>query len=452
MSTQEPTHSIGPKARSAPRLVVFWDGGAVSKALPGTGTWIIGRGEDVHVRVDHPSVSRRHVALHLTSSVRIEDLGSANGTRVAGRALVPRQPVALASGDIVSLGDARLMIQAPTDEGQPAATAEPRSGPVGAAMRAVYETAERMALGTISVLLLGETGVGKEILATHIHEASKREGPFLRLNCAAVSETLVESELFGHEKGAFTGAAKAKSGLLEAASGGTVLLDEVADLSIGMQSKLLRALENREVFRVGSVRPTTIDVRFLAATSRDVHALVADGRFRADLYYRLGGAVIRIPPLRERTEEIRSLAELLLRASAERMRRAPPRLHDHAVSLLERHAWPGNVRELRNVVERAILLAPSDEIGPSHVVFDDAPPPSAASVPSFHPPETMRTVPPADAGKLSEVLSGIEKERILAALEACGGNQTRAAEMLGMRRATLVARLDAYGVKRPRRR
>jgi DNA-binding NtrC family response regulator len=329
------------------------------------------------------------------------------------------------------------MVQSHGDEAAPA-SADAAAPVLGAAMRAIHATADRMASGNISILLLGETGVGKEVLATRIHERSGRQGPFLRLNCAAVSESLVESELFGHEKGAFTGALAPKIGLLEAAARGTVLLDEIGDLPVGMQSKLLRALENQEIFRVGSVRPMSIDVRFLAATSRDLHALVAQDRFRPDLYYRLGGAVIRIPPLR---------------ATATRMARPVPRMSPDAVTLLERHAWPGNLRELRNVLERAFLLASPHDIGPEHIVLEEAPSSRMAPATSAMTPTIAPSLPASSsAGTLESELSELERQRILEALEACGGNQTRAAEMLGMRRATLVARLDVYGVKRPRRR
>jgi transcriptional regulator with GAF, ATPase, and Fis domain len=332
--------------------------------------------------------------------------------------------------------------------------------------RAVYDTVDRMAVGEISILLLGETGVGKDVLATRIHERSGRPGPLLRLNCAAVPEALLESELFGHERGAFTGAVQSKAGLFEVAARGTVLLDEIGELSVGVQSKLLRALENREIIPVGSVKARSIDVRFIAATSRDLHDLVASGRFRPDLYYRISGAVARIPPLRERLVELPHLAGLFLAATAGRMNRPPPVLSAEARRRLEAHHWPGNLRELRNVMERAILLGATSMVLPEHVVLDvptgayqaiQMPPPSTAALTDIPPapaaPASIpsASVPSASGQSLSQAMSDLERRTILEALEACGGNQTRAAKLLGMRRGTLLARLDAYGVKRPRR-
>jgi two-component system response regulator AtoC len=296
---------------------------------------------------------------------------------------------------------------------------------VGEVMRRVQTLADRAAAGTINVLIVGETGVGKEVLARRIHQLSPRaDRPFVAVNCAALSEALFESELFGHERGAFTGAAQAKPGLLETAPGGTVFLDEVAELPPALQAKLLRVLETREVLRVGSVRPRPIDVRFVAATNRDLEGEVARGTFRRDLYFRLNGMTLAIPPLRERRQEIpglcrRFLAELCATAG----RRRAPRLTDEAREHLQARRWPGNVRELRNAIERALLLAPGDEITPEHLATDpEAPPPIED-----------------------------ERERILRVLGACAGNQSRAARQLGISRKVLIARLDAYGVARPRK-
>jgi DNA-binding NtrC family response regulator len=241
------------------------------------------------------------------------------------------------------------------------------------------------------------------------------------INCAALSEPLLESELFGHERGAFTGATGAKPGLLETAPGGTVFLDEVGELPAALQAKLLRVIETRELTRVGSVRPRQIDVRFIAATNRDLEAEVARGTFRRDLFFRLNGMTLSLPPLRARPREIPVLCRLFLKElSGAAGRKTPPRLTAEALAQLCAHGWPGNVRELRNAIERALLLAPGDEIGIEHL-------PGAA---------------PAPVG---------ERERILAVLAACAGNQSRAARELGISRKVLLARLDAYGVKRPRK-
>ncbi|MCK6549623.1 sigma 54-interacting transcriptional regulator [Myxococcota bacterium] len=293
-----------------------------------------------------------------------------------------------------------------------------RSGRVVAdpAMLDLYKVAERVAKGSISVLLLGETGVGKEVFAEAIHDLSpRREKKFVRINCAALTESLLESELFGHEKGAFTGADRAKPGLLEAADGGTVMLDELGEMPLVTQAKMLRVLEQRQVLRVGGLEPRKIDVRFVAATNRDLEAEVLAGRFRRDLYFRLNGVALVVPPLRERTIEIEALAERFVGlASDELGRDEPPVISARAMKLLTGYAWPGNIRELRNVMEpweRPIAA----RVGVEATDGDD------------------------------------EKQRILRALEACGGNQTRAAKMLGIGRRTLTDKLNKYQVPRPKK-
>jgi transcriptional regulator with PAS, ATPase and Fis domain len=313
------------------------------------------------------------------------------------------------------------------------------AGPVIAdrAMVQLYALVDRVAAGEISILLLGETGVGKEVLAERVHRASRRaSGPLVRINCAALSDSLLESELFGHEKGAFTGALKAKVGLLESANGGTVFLDEVGDLPSSIQVKLLRVIERREVMRVGEVRPRPLDVRFVSATHRDLEAEVARGTFRQDLYFRLNGFSLVIPPLRERVAEIRPLAESLASQYAKAAGRTkPPKLSSGALELLERCAWPGNIRELRNVMERAVLLCSGDAILPEHL-----------------PVEKLIAEGPASASaRNSESVSDSEQRKIQAALDTCAGNQTQAAKALGISRRTLLNRLDAMAVARPRK-
>jgi DNA-binding NtrC family response regulator len=351
-------------------------------------------------------------------------------------------------------------------------------------MQQLHKLLERVALGSIHVLLLGETGVGKEVMAAELHALSPRAGqPFVALNCAALSESLLESELFGHERGAFTGAVAHKKGLLESATGGTLFLDEVGELPMATQVKLLRVLEEREVRRVGGLKSTIIDVRIVSATNRDLEAEIAAGRFRQDLYFRLNGVSLVIPPLRERPMEIEELAHVFVDDAARREKRTPaPRISAEAMQLLRNYSWPGNVRELRNVIERAVLLCTDDAILSEHLpvekmqaVVSIEQPPASAPPTLFRPPTIppalgrSKTLPPfaphpstqppgkldADATqpgewKLKDVVDGFEKERILDALEKCAGNQSRAAKLLGISRNTLIARLKQYGIRRPR--
>lgn len=224
-------------------------------------------------------------------------------------------------------------------------------------MRALYEEAARVAASPINVVVLGENGVGKELLSRAIHSFSPRKaGPFVALNCAALSESLVLSELFGYEKGAFTGALQSRAGLLESASGGTLFLDEVGELPLSMQSKLLRVIEEKKVMRVGARTEREVDVRFVAATNRDLDEEVAAGRFRQDLYFRLNGVSLTVPPLRERREEIRPLASMFLARALGSLQAPPLSIDEATFEVLERYPFPGNVRELKNLIERGAAL------------------------------------------------------------------------------------------------
>ncbi len=523
-------------------------------ALPEGSRLSIGRAPDNDVCIEDPLISRAHAAVHVGERIEIEDLGSANRTRLRGAPL-PEGRTPLSPGDVVDLGGSMLILQRTSEQPvrrrlashgdfelrlhdecarqkhqkrspfvvlrvqvggsatraqlEAALTADLRSGdmigsyapgeyelllvnavrskgdrvaqalrerlaevgatgrvglavhpedgltadaligrataglrveheagegPVieDAAMRELYRVIERVARGTISLLLLGETGVGKEVVAEAIHRRSPRaDKPFVRLNCAALSEALVESELFGHEKGAFTGAEAAKPGLIEEAQGGTVFLDEVGELPLATQAKLLRVLEQRELQRVGGLKPRPIDVRFVAATNRDLEAEVAAGRFRQDLLYRLNGASLRVPPLRERTTEIAPLARLFAaRAAASVGLTVQPELTAEALTRLEAYSWPGNIRELRNAIERAVLLG-GEVIAPEHLPLDKL--------------SAVWTAAPARS-------TSSMRDRIMEALEATAHNQTRAAERLGVSRQTLSTWLDRYDIPRPRRR
>jgi transcriptional regulator with PAS, ATPase and Fis domain len=278
--------------------------------------------------------------------------------------------------------------------------------------------------------------VGKEVLASELHRRSKRAaGPFVKLNCAALTESLLESELFGHEKGAFTGAVKQKQGLLETAKGGTVFLDEVGELPESLQAKLLRVLEERKVLRVGGTTPEAIDVRFVFATNRDLEAEVERGAFRRDLFYRINGISIAIPPLRERLGEIEPLARQFVAEACERDQRPVAEITPEALAMLKSWPWPGNIRELKNVMERALLLAGEGAIGPEALAIDGHEPPGK--------------VPSGNA--LKDEREAAEKRAVLDALDKTGGNQTKAAELLGISRRTLVNRLTAYGMTKPRK-
>ena len=312
---------------------------------------------------------------------------------------------------------------------------------VGERMTALHRIVARVAAADISILLQGETGVGKEVVAELIHRQSARSSkPFVKLNCAALTETLLESELFGHERGAFTGAAQTKLGLLEVAEGGVVLLDEVGELHPSSQAKLLRVLDERMLTRVGGVTPRPIDIRIISATNRDLEAEVGRGAFRLDLLYRLNAMALVIPPLRERVDEIMPLARMFLSQVAVKLGRPVPRLTDPAAMLLCSYEWPGNVRELRNVVERAVVLCNGGVID-----IHDLPESKMRAAFTTRPQSLAVAPAPAPAPAVDE------RQQVLDALEACRGNQTHAAKLLGVSRRTLINWIEKFAVPRPRK-
>jgi two-component system response regulator AtoC len=418
------------------------DRGTVSTVpLAGAGELVIGREASADVRVDGARVSRQHAALAVTADgFAIRDLGSANGTIVNRRRLAAHERAAIAPGDAVQIGDLVLVVK-PRFAHRAVDVGVRSSSP---AFQAVLGQLAAVAPTPVNVLVLGETGVGKDVLARRLHDLSARgTGPFVRVNCAALTESLLESELFGHERGAFSGAVVAKPGLLESAAGGTVFLDEIGELPPALQPKLLHALENREVSRVGSVQPRAIDVRFVAATHRDLSAEVAAQRFRADLYYRLSTFVVKVPPLRDRLEDLPALAAELARQSAGRIPGASPALAPDAVAILRAYAWPGNVRELRNVIERALVLAGGGPITAALV----SPALADATLARADPSPTR-----ASAGLDLTPAERADREVIIAALVAARGHRSAAARRLGISRTTLLQRLDAYRITRPRKR
>jgi len=303
-------------------------------------------------------------------------------------------------------------------------------------IRAILETIDRVAKTDARVLITGENGSGKEHVARRIHWKSKRRsGPFVDINCAAIPPELIESELFGHEKGAFTGAVKAKKGSFERADGGTLFLDEIGDMSLDAQAKVLRVLEEGRIQRVGGTEPVRVDARILAATNKDLAAEVREGRFREDLFYRLNVVPIHNPPLRERAEDIRVLGARFLVDACERNGIAPKRLREDALEALEAHPWPGNIRELRNLLERIAILGPEGEVGGGDVrrLVEDT---QASPDDLFARCETFE-----EFKEQSERLF-LEKK-----LSAHDWNVKRTAESLGMQRSNLYKKLQKYGLR-----
>ncbi len=299
------------------------------------------------------------------------------------------------------------------------------------ATRAVLDLARRVAATEASVLLTGESGVGKEVFAHYIHQHSKRaRGPFVAVNCAAIPENLLESVLFGHEKGAFTGAASAQAGKFEQAGGGVILLDEISELPLNLQAKLLRVLQEKEVERLGGRTPIQLDVRVFATSNRDLAAWVKEGQFREDLYYRLNIFPLEIPPLRQRRGDIGALARNFLKRFENMAGRGGFSLSRAAMAELTGYGWPGNIRELANVVQRAMILAPGTEIAPEHLML----PRGAVIAPA------LQDVPAnADIG-----LKDLERETILSTLRRLGGSRRKTAEALVMSERTLRHKLKQY--------
>ncbi len=557
---EPPTTRSLPVARGRPRLVVISGAQTSSHPLPVTGVVTIGRDAACEIRIDDPSISRRHARIVIGESITVEDLGSSNGCELRGKRLPAKQPVALGYDEVLTVGAVGIVIQqhapvtrqrslwghgyfelrlleecmraqraglefgvlrvrasdddatlasligalrevdvvgtyapgewevlvvdAPRADVERIANGIRHALPSAQVAMAVFPTdghdawslgsaitgqlgridadpldqrprlslvgpmktlgglIDKVALGEISVLIQGETGTGKEVVAEELHLRSRRaKFPLLKLNCAALPEQLLESELFGHERGAFTGAVVAKAGLLEEADGGSVFLDEIGELPPAIQAKLLRVLEQREIQRVGGLKTKRIDVRFIAATHRDLEAAIVAGTFREDLYFRLAAVTLAVPPLRERKTEIDELAVQFCERTARGLGRATPKISKSARALLHAYHWPGNVRELRNVIERATLLCEAS-IDPEHLPQDRMREPVVIAV-------------PAVVGGLDNVRAtsaALERKAIEEALEAAGGNQTSAAKALGISRRTLTNKLNHFHFERPRKR
>ena len=410
--------------------------------------------------VDHMTVYGPGSVLVLLPETSIDEADRAARGLVSGRLGEPplrcgiaSQPPAANAQELIDA--ARQAARRATDEervrraggAEDEAAARERSVViVSPRMQELHDLVRKVAASSIPVLVLGETGTGKEVLARAIHRAGpRRDAPLRTVNCGAIPGTLIESVLFGHVRGAFTGADRDSPGLFEQADGGTLLLDEVGELSPAAQAALLRVLETKRVTRVGATDEIPADVRVVAATHRDLEAMVAQGQFRQDLLYRLNTMVMRIPPLRERPEEIEALAELFAKeASRESGGRVRGIDAGEARERLRAYAWPGNVRELRNVIERAVVVCGGETIGLEDLperIRSDAPEPTASAPPGALPPAD----PDAD---FKDRVRQYETQLILDALERAGGNQTQAAKLLRMPLRTLVHKLKQYGIKK----
>ncbi|WP_022856027.1 sigma-54 interaction domain-containing protein [Thermodesulfobacterium thermophilum] len=324
-------------------------------------------------------------------------------------------------------------------------------------MKEVYQLAKKVAPSSSTVLILGESGTGKEVLAKYIHFNSKRQGPFVAINCAAIPEELLEAELFGYEKGAFTGAIKTKPGKFEIANKGTLFLDEIGDLSAKLQAKLLRVLQERQVERLGAEQPIKVDVRIIAATNKDLEKEVEAGRFREDLFYRLNVIPIKIPPLRKRKEDIVLLANFFLKKVCEREGVPLKRLSEKPVQRLLDYRWPGNVRELENLVERLVILTDKEIIEPEDLSY-----PFGSSLTSGE-SEVVRTpvsLSPISSNQeglslpdlteegidLTSLIKEIEVFYLKKALEKASGVKTKAAKLLKLNRTTFIEKLKKYNL------
>jgi hypothetical protein len=395
---------------SSPRLLLFWEGGSDVRELRAPARLVIGRSAECDVPVPHDSVSRRHALLDGgDDGWRIEDLGSSNGTFLGGTKLRPGDARGIDPGVVVAIGDVRLVLDLPG--GDDAADAAPPS--LDDPMHRVERLVELVADSALPVMLLGETGTGKARLAERIHRMSSRaQRPLVRIDCAAVAEDTFEGELLAH-------------------AGATVFLDDVTELARAAQARLLHLLEDGAA-----------DVRIVSATNREIERLVASGNFRRDLYFRLAGVLVRIPPLRERLREVRDLAAAFVAEAGAQSPRAAKAISEDAMRSLCAHPWPGNVRELRNVVLRAAVLCRSGSIRPEHLLLDET-----AADPSES--ETLATT--AEPRPLAADVRETERRRIVEALARFGGHQGKAAEYLGVSRRTLTNKLTELDLPRPRK-
>ena len=433
-------------------LVVETPGGPEQWTEIGDEPLVVGSGAGCGVELRDPHVSHRHAELSRTrNGVVLRDLGSSNGTRVSNIAI---KEAVLSSGAQIIVGTTRLRFEVGGEGGKPGRLVRepvgddelrevaPRFGGAvgtGEVMRRLFALLARIAPTDLTVTLIGETGTGKDVLAHAIHGASPRRGAaFAVFDCAAVPPSLIESELFGHEKGAFTGAVAARAGVFERAHGGTLFIDEIGELPLDLQPKLLRALEQRQVQRLGGTTVVPFDARIVAATNRDLGAAVETGAFRQDLFFRLSTAVLEVPPLRDRLEDLPALVGHFLTLAGRPLSVTP-----EALALLCAHAWPGNVRELKNAIDSAAALARGPSLDVPDLVFlrqgTGAPPRRDRGKADASPPP---------AGPPGGSLQAQERLAIQRALKEHDGNRTHAARAIGIATSTLYTKLKKYGLGR----
>ena len=436
------------------RLVIRRKDGTKT-ALQAGAHMTIGRGRASDLLIEDGQVSRRHAIVRraVDGSYVLSDLGSVNGTFInAQRVLVPER---LFDGDEIKIGPVVIAFQhAPSrrsdaqdacNEDATSAGEIDASSPtvvgVSSAMTEVFRLMRKAAQSSIPVLIQGETGTGKELIARAIHSVSARgRAPFIAVNCAALPESLLESQLFGHRRGSFTGADHDRQGLFEAASGGTILLDEIGEMPLAMQPKLLRVLQEGEVTRVGDTAPRRVDVRLVSATNRELQAEVGERSFREDLFYRLSTFPIVLPPLRERRDDIPLLTERFFSLACRRHGKTLSGIHESAHACLMRYEWPGNVRQLQNEIQRAVVLAEEgDWLRTEHLSADvrDATEAEEGERPSAAPQSL----------NLSLARAEFEAQHIAKVLEQEGGNVSRAATVLGMSRVGLHRKLKDFGLR-----
>ncbi len=469
MSDRFPYEGTSAEDDDGALTIIFSEGRAAAKQLR-TSRLVVLEGPDAGMRftVDRPritggrsavndfvlsdkAVSGTHFEILSTDEgFLLRDLGSTNGTFLGGFRI---KEAYLKPGCEFQVGHTVLRFEPTHEVVEIRLSDHERFGEAlgrSVAMREVFAILERVAPSDLTILISGETGTGKDVIARAIHDKSpRRSGPFVVLDCSAIPKNLIESTLFGHEKGAFTGAVERRRGVFEQAHGGTIFLDEVGELDLSLQPKLLRVLENRQVQRVGGGKLIPVDVRVIAATNRDLRKMVAEGTFREDLYFRLSVMHVRLPPLRERKADIGLLAEHFLARVAERTGRGL-RFDPKTLEALSRHEWPGNVRELKNVVERAASLAEGEIIRPEDILWGEPArlrigPASNSGLASFDPARMAASEPFKEAKQ--QVVDVFEREYIQALMEHFAGNLSRAAEHAGLTRFHLRQLLKKHGLR-----